>query len=422
LTRVDVDALVQQTVQDDPVTAAPAWLRRPVFAVFALALALRAGLGAAVLLSHHWPVAPDERQYVELASVIASGRPASAWDPAWGHDLLVQTATFLEPVILLFRLFGAHVYLAMLVSALAGAAAAAATTRLGLEQLPRVWAVAAGAVVALLPSQVLWSGLVLRESAVWATLAALGLVAAVALRTRAPRPLILLALAAAADLLALAHLRPYVFVVACWTLVLATVVGRAARRIATPAVALGLMLVVPAVTGNDVAGYGLVSHNAPALGQIQQHLANGADSAIVKPSPTASTSTTSRPRPVDDSGGGAAGPRHIFRGLVAVSLRPFVWERPTSGESAFAQVENVIWIGLYLLAGFGAWVSRRQRQVIAFPVIWCGGYLVMSALFEGNVGTAFRHRGQIAWAVALLAAIGAAALAERRRPVPSAPL
>ena len=38
----------------------------------------------------------------------------------------------------------------------------------------------------------------------------------------------------------------------------------------------------------------------------------------------------------------------------------------------------------------------------------------MSSLFEGNLGTAFRHRGQVLWALAVLAALGAQRLWLRR--------
>ena len=44
----------------------------------------------------------------------------------------------------------------------------------------------------------------------------------------------------------------------------------------------------------------------------------------------------------------------------------------------------------------------------AFTVVPLG---VQGGLSEGNLGTAFRHRGEIVWAVAILAAWGARSLA-----------
>jgi hypothetical protein len=407
LTQLDLDAVPEAGAIEAASVGRPRiWSAHPAVVVFVGALVLRLAVSGLLLAGGHWPVAPDERQYIDLAQVVASGHPASDWDPAWGDDLFAQTATFLVPLTWLFRLFGAHVFFGMLLAALAGAATAALTVRLATEVGMRSWALPAGGLVALLPSQVLWSSLVLREAPVWATLAGLALLLAVALRTTGARSLTLLGVAIVADLFLLFHLRPYVFVVACWAMVVATLIGVAARRLVTPVGAVGVMLALPALCGIGVGGITLVSTNLPFLAAIQAHLAIGADSAIVKPKPVPSPGTGKRAAPVDDSGGAAAGPRHILRGVVAVTLRPFPWERPTSAGAALAQVENLGWVLLYALAGIGAWVRRRDRRVIAFPVVFIVGYVLMSALFEGNVGTAFRHRGQIAWALVLLSACG----------------
>jgi hypothetical protein len=391
----------------------------PVATAFVLALFVRMGLSALLLGSGHWPVAPDERQYVELAGVVASGRPASAWDAAWGSDLYSQTATFLIPVTWLFRLFGAHVYLAMIVAAVAGAAVAAVTARLMLEVASRAWALVAGSVVALLPSQALWSSLVLRESAAWAALAVLGLLVALAMQATQGSRLALLGALIVVDLFALFHLRPYVFVVACWAVFGAAAIAGAARTWVAPAGALATALALPALCGIGIGGATLVSTNLPVLAAIQRHLAVGADSAIVKPAPTAPATPAaapSRKHVGEPESAGSAGFKHILQGVLAVTLRPFPWERPTGMGVRFAQAENLIWAALYALAGYGLWARRRERRVIAFPAVFVVGFLMMSALFEGNVGTAFRHRGQVAWALVFLAICGLEAIGRRPRP------
>ncbi|MBK5305892.1 MAG: hypothetical protein JJD92_04310 [Frankiaceae bacterium] len=404
------------------------WSSHPVLTVAIVALGVR--LAAAVLMHvvGVWPVEPDEQQYIDLAGVIASGAPASAWDPAWGHDLFVQTATYLVPVITLFKVFGAHALLAQSVSALGGAVAAAGACRLALELLPVRWAVAAGLLVAVLPSQVLWSSLVLRESAVWAALALLALCCAIGLRTYRTAHLLWLLLAAGTCLFALGHLRPYVLIVAAWSLVLATCIAGAARRAVVPAGAAVLMLVVPILTGAGVGGITLVAENVPVLASIQRHLAEGADSAIVKPAPSPSTTVTAQKpagaRPLPDTEGSTARAdlRDLPVGLVSVSLRPFLWERPTGLGSRFAQLENLLWLVLYAMAAIGTWCMRASRRVVAFPVIFTLGFLTMSALFEGNLGTAFRHRGQVLWAIGVLACVGAYHLVHRVRELPEDPV
>ena len=410
MTDVDVSARASRSVDEPGTEERPLWVRHPVAAVFLLGLTVRLGISAVLLASGHWPIAPDERQYVTLAGVVASGRPASAWDPAWGNDLFAQTSTFLLPVVWLFRLFGAHVYLGMLVAGLAGAGVAALTSRLAIAAGLRRWALPVGAVIALLPSQLLWSSLVLRESATWLTLSAAALLLTFAMTAHRLRTLAVVMAGLAAPLYALFHLRPYVFVVACWAVVGAAVVGAPARRLATPAMALALMLALPAACGIGVGGITLVGTNLPVLAKIQQHLAVGADSAIVKPKPA-----STHQAPLDENAATTIGPRNALRGTVAVLLRPFPWERPTSVATLLAQVENLLWVVLYGFAALGVWARRRDRRTIAFPVVFSVGFVLMSALFEGNVGTAFRHRGQIAWAVVLLAACGAHWLRSRRQ-------
>jgi hypothetical protein len=82
-----------------------------------------------------------------------------------------------------------------------------------------------------------------------------------------------------------------------------------------------------------------------------------------------------------------------------------------------AMAENLAWWPLLLLACVGAWSGRRHMRVLAFPVLSAGAIAVLYGLSEGNLGTAFRHRGEIVWAVALLAVVGAARIAARwRRP------
>jgi hypothetical protein len=50
-----------------------------------------------------------------------------------------------------------------------------------------------------------------------------------------------------------------------------------------------------------------------------------------------------------------------------------------------------------------------------FPILVGGGILVMYALTEGNIGTAYRHRGEFVWVVAILGSSGLDRLVARRR-------
>jgi hypothetical protein len=91
-------------------------------------------------------------------------------------------------------------------------------------------------------------------------------------------------------------------------------------------------------------------------------------------------------------------------------LRPFPWQPAPTSALRLAQLEMVIWYPLLLLAAFGLIAVRRSAHVLLFPLLVGAGSAAMWALVEGNFGTAYRHRGEFVWVVALLAAAGAADL------------
>jgi hypothetical protein len=85
-----------------------------------------------------------------------------------------------------------------------------------------------------------------------------------------------------------------------------------------------------------------------------------------------------------------------------------------------ARLETIVWYPLLALALIGLSTVWRNRRVLAFPVVAGGAIMVMYALSEGNLGTAYRHRGEFVWVIALLAALGAERIAVwRRRARPS---
>ncbi len=114
--------------------------------------------------------------------------------------------------------------------------------------------------------------------------------------------------------------------------------------------------------------------------------------------------------------------RYLPTGVTVVGLRPWPWESSSASLGIrFARAEALVWYPLLLLALVGITAIRRHRRTLAFPVLAGGAILMMYGLTEGNLGTAYRHRGEFVWVVALLAAIGAERIAawrsERRRVV-----
>jgi hypothetical protein len=94
------------------------------------------------------------------------------------------------------------------------------------------------------------------------------------------------------------------------------------------------------------------------------------------------------------------------QGLLAVTLLPAPWEAGMSGKRLAAGFESIVWLPLFVLAGVGAWIRRRDIHVVALPASLVLAVSLSSAVTQGNLGTAFRHRGQILFALAILAMAG----------------
>ena len=94
------------------------------------------------------------------------------------------------------------------------------------------------------------------------------------------------------------------------------------------------------------------------------------------------------------------------KGLVAVTLRPVPWEAGMSNKRMVAGFESIMWLPLFVFAGVGAWIRRRDTHVVALPVGLILALTLSAAVTQGNLGTAFRHRGQILFALSILAVAG----------------
>ena len=87
-------------------------------------------------------------------------------------------------------------------------------------------------------------------------------------------------------------------------------------------------------------------------------------------------------------------------------LEPYPWEARNDARFLLAKFDTLLFYPLLGLAAVGAWASMKRVSLASVVVVVVGALATMFALFEGNLGTAFRHRGELVWGVALLAAIG----------------
>jgi hypothetical protein len=428
----------------------------PLATPFGVALAVRLIASIVAIAGVHGYLIPDEVQYVELGGVAAAGHLGPHFWSGYGESLFHEAASFMWPLTVLFWLFGAHVVLAAAWAAIFGALTAALAALLVSRMASRGWAVAAGLVVALFPSQVLWSSVVLRESMVWATLAAIAYGIWLLAGAKGWASLSTGMAFVAVPLLTVAFLRVWVFLAAAWAVALAVWLFRPARPVIVRGFCVLIMVLMPLLPGLGLAGADYVHKSGGNLGYERTVLSIGAKSAIGHPkiihTPVANpktvhtpatkppttkppsghptTTTTAATTTTTQSGTSiipAGGPdayylahnglgsdlRALTPGLIAFLLRPFPWQHGGGVGLDLAAVEEFLYYPLYVLAIVGLVAYRKRRDMLAFPFLVTGFIAGIGALVEGNVGSAFRHRDQFLWAVVLFATLGTRYLYER---------
>jgi hypothetical protein len=386
--------------------------------VFAAAARLAVAIASAIFTDGY--LIPDEHLYVDLGTAVVHGKTPEQWYYGYGQSFYDSTWAFNAPLIFLFRIFGPERIVGQLFAVVAGAATAGVTVAIGLRFLRPAFAVVAGAIVALTPSQVLFSSVVLREGEVWLCLALVGL-GALLMATGGWRRLLLGTLLAAAALLVLGYVRDQTMLAAAWCLPLALILTPWRGWVPRMALAIAIAVLLPYAGGTGWAGYNLASGRAPALAKTRATLAIGANSAFDKPKPPPAAAAPGKPGPAPSPSAQAAvaaatseqsvraGIGHLPVGLVDVVLRPFPWQSNQGLTLALAQVETLAWYVLYVFAALGIVVSVRRRVsrlALQFPVVLMGAIFCIAALTQGNLGTAYRHRDQVLWALALCVAAG----------------
>ena len=97
-------------------------------------------------------------------------------------------------------------------------------------------------------------------------------------------------------------------------------------------------------------------------------------------------------------------------------FRPLLGPDVTSSSSLFAALENVFWLVAFL---FVLVMFVRNRRLAFFgalapSLLFFLIYSVGAGAYEGNMGTAFRHKSLVLWVVILLLASTIVATKERK--------
>ena len=445
-------------------------IRQPASTAFVVALTSRLALVVGTHVAQRWPLIPDEGQYVELATLAADNRINDFCCGGYGPALYASTRLYAWQMHGLVELFGPREWILQMPAVLYGAAGAYVVTRIAGKFISAQWALVAGLVVALLPSALLHSSTIMRESLIWLLIAGAAWLVILWSEDRGLRRLVICSVGLLLVVVGLGWLRDQTAILVAWSLVpVALFVGNQRRR------RIGLMVVVllvgPWVTASGPAGLVLLSNSVPMLGSVRAWMSIEADSAIMvfDAIPFSVPEEEERARgSMPDAGAGEGGfvmpdaapelvggcegyesttesgavaivdrcieticidgecqdivagslivdnsvtasLKAIPGGLAAFYFRPFPWEAIGEQSLIFrlAAVENLLWFVLYGFALFGIRPLWRRHPVI---VIFGSSFFLTAGLgasvTQGNIGTAFRHRLQVLWVVALLAVVG----------------
>jgi hypothetical protein len=85
-------------------------------------------------------------------------------------------------------------------------------------------------------------------------------------------------------------------------------------------------------------------------------------------------------------------------------FRPLIFIDTTSASSLFAAIENIVWLGAFVFIVMMLIKKRRLAFIgaLAPSLIFFILYCVAAGSYEGNMGTAFRHKSLILWVVLFL--------------------
>ena len=436
----------------------------PVLSSFLVALGARLVFIAVSGVFHDGVLIPDEAQYLTLALVASEGKLNATFWLGYGQSLFDSTRTFMWPLTALFWIFGPSRFVGQHLVATFGAVTAALSARLAGRFLRPQFALLAGLIVALFPSQILWSSVVLRETAVWTGLVAIAVVIEWSLRANSTGRILASTLSLGLLFALLLWLREQTAVVALWCLVPAFLVGRRRLAVRLPC-AIFLLAIVPWLGGLGLGASDFAQAAVERLGSSRAYMSVDADSAFsdgstgvtyqdertgvahqderadmpvrvchpdgsIAAAATATAAAAMLDRPagawlciydqvnqrymlVDNRA--VTSLQRVPRGLFDTLVRPLPWEGRGNLEMLMAGLESILWMSIYGLTIYGVWSHRDRYHLLLFPSLLILSIAITGAVSHGNLGTAFRHRGQIMFALAVLAAGGIQAIFEVRR-------
>ncbi len=419
-------------------------LRNPAPSVFVIALVVRLVLVVGSGLLFEGPLIPDEGGQIELATLASEGRVDDFCCGGYGKALYESTRLFAWQVHGLTAVFGPIRWILRMPAVLFAATTAFVVARIADRFVSKRWALGAGLVMAITPSMVLHSSVVLRESLIWLLVAAAAGMVLSWSDSGSVLRLVWAAVGLFAVLVGLGWLRDQTAVVLAWSLVPSALM-LSHRRTVRVGLVLVLLVAGPWLTGSGPAGLYLMNNAASRLGSVRAWMSLEADSAFVSFDVLPSVAEPVLPSVTEPLPGGAksgavgiasrvaeevsvggrtlsivansllvdntfsSNLKAVPNGLAAFYLRPYLWEGLAGGSLILlgASVENLVWLVGYSLALYGVrpmW--RLNPSFLVFGITYFASTGLVASVSQGNLGTAFRHRLQIIWLVAVFGAVG----------------
>lgn len=369
-----------------------------------------------VLPSTPSSLAPDEGTYASLTKWTAESKSAADF-PAYGEGLYLSSRTIIIPASVLNRIGMGELDAVRLVSSFYGFLSLLLLTFLAIKLLNKRddlskfntrLVLLFFTVFAFLPSHFVWSTLGLREgpNEFWVLLSFVSVYVIFHFKTRYQ---------------ALAYLALFASIVMCFStrpqaglvlgvgllIYLVSRIKQTKALLAIAAVLTGIVLGSIATSGN--VGVSILEDPGVVITMVDgiptRHTGNQVDAASVIETPNCPLSQNSviasAPSRVDTYA------CILWRAPYMTStflLRPFIVGDVTSTSSAFAAIENLIWLLAFGLIGYFI-VKRRgipRFNQLAPSMIFFALYVVGAGAYEGNMGTAFRHKSLILWVVLAL--------------------
>ena len=390
----------------------------PVRTIFGVALSLRLLLVLIISLRYGGTLFADDRLYLNMVQTYASGG-TGIWD-SYYQNLWNVSTSFLLPASFVYRLSFQSTFAILILSAIIGSAIPASVTRLLSKHARTRISFGIGIVLAMMPSQVLWSSLFLKD--IYLAIGLIGITFALRYWSSSEKfsgflqGLTCITLA----MFFIQRIRLHSLIVACIALFLSALFLGGRLWLARIACAVALFAIMPSMIGGGYFGSNFAGDLANGMEEQRAVGAIGASTGVVEIPTTTIFSTSSSSSSSSSSSLPRSSPiveelKYLPSGLKVMLLDPTPGQLSRSRSLYLAFAEHLVWYPALFFCLYGVFRRRKWTADLIFAGFVGIGLCSMWALHEGNFGTAFRHRTEFVWIVFLFAGLGIQQIVEDRK-------